>query len=451
MGRRYPSYKNSGAEWLGQIPSHWGCGRLKFSATSQASNVDKHTKDGELPVLLCNYVDVYKRDFITGDTAFMSATATEAEIAKFTLKKGDILITKDSESWDDIAVPALVTEPLDGVLCGYHLSIIRAHPDTFHPGYLFRLLCSDIMNYQFKVAANGVTRFGLPGAAVDNALLVRPPVEEQTRISDFLDRETARIDALIEKKRRLLELLEEKRLAVITHTVTKGLDPSAPMKDSGIAWLAEIPKHWQVKRLKFISPFQSVGVVVNPSSYWDDVGEIPFLYGNNVREYEIDATTSRKISKEANASLHKSRLDAGDLVVVRVGAPGVAAVVPKVLDGANCASMMFVRRGEFDSSWLCHLFNSRVGRFQVELVQYGAAQKQFNIDHAVDFAFPCPPRDEQTAIANHLDELQSAIALARSSLARSIELLEEERAVLITSAVTGKIDVRGAVEKEAAA
>src|SRR6202040_4188005 len=118
------------------IPAHWDFGRLKFSANSTTSNVDKHTKDNEVPVLLCNYVDVYNNEFILPDMDFMSASATASEIERFTLRKGDVLITKDSESWDDIAVPALVASELEGVVCGYHLAIVRSFPGKFHPRYL---------------------------------------------------------------------------------------------------------------------------------------------------------------------------------------------------------------------------------------------------------------------------------------------------------------------------
>jgi type I restriction enzyme S subunit len=118
MLRPYATYKSSGIAWIGNIPAHWHVGRLKFLATAHTSNVDKHTKDDEVAVQLCNYVDVYNNEFITSGLDFMPASATPAEIERFRLKRGDVLITKDSESWDDIAVPAMVAEDLDGVLCG---------------------------------------------------------------------------------------------------------------------------------------------------------------------------------------------------------------------------------------------------------------------------------------------------------------------------------------------
>jgi type I restriction enzyme S subunit len=133
--RPYPEYNDSGVPWLGEIPSHWRCSTLRRAARIQLSNVDKHTIDGEVPVRLCNYTEVYRRRFITPNLDFMKASALPREIEKFELRRGDVLITKDSESWTDIAVPAYVTTDLSGVLCGYHLALIRPDADTLSGEY----------------------------------------------------------------------------------------------------------------------------------------------------------------------------------------------------------------------------------------------------------------------------------------------------------------------------
>ena len=120
--RPYREYKDSGAKWLGEIPAHWNVRRLKTIASVRMSNVDKKTVEGQTPVKLCNYVDVYYNDFITAGLKFMNATATPEQVRRFMLRADDVLITKDSESWNDIAVPAVVVEDLSNVLCGYHLA-----------------------------------------------------------------------------------------------------------------------------------------------------------------------------------------------------------------------------------------------------------------------------------------------------------------------------------------
>lgn len=174
-----------------------------------------------------------------------------------------------------------------------------------------------------------------------------------------------------------------------------------------------IPEEWEVRSLKQISPTQSVGLVINPSAYHDKLGSIPLLVGSNIRENCIDAENANRITEASNSRIPASQLRSADLVTVRVGAPGVTAVVPPELDGCNCASVMIVRRHDsFDSNWLCAVMNSRVGRSQVENVQYGTAQKQFNISDAVDFVYPVPPIKEQRAIASALgwvDQLRASL------------------------------------------
>jgi type I restriction enzyme S subunit len=208
-------------------------------------------------------------------------------------------------------------------------------------------------------------------------------------------------------------------------------------KYSEIEWLGEIPEHWTVKRLRHISPFITVGVVVSPSSYVTDYG-VPFLFGSEITDRGINIQKSRRIPQEiSDSELRKTRLEAGDLVTVRVGYPGMTAVVPPELEGANCASIMLVRKSNtFDSFWLCYAMNSRVGRYQVEQVQYGAAQKQFNISHAVNFMFPVPPLSEQRAIAQYLDRQTAKIDALITAKQRLLKLLTEKRRALITHAVT---------------
>ena len=263
----------------------------------------------------------------------------------------------------------------------------------------------------------------------------------QGKIVTFLDHETAKIDALIEKQQRLIELLKEKRQAVISHAVTKGLNPDAPMKDSGVEWLGEVPAHWVVKRLKHISPKIGVGLVINPSTYTRDEG-VYFIFGGDVKEHEFDLSNTRKISSDDSNSLLPSRLNHRDLVCVRVGYPGVTAVVTEELEGANCASVIVIRKGAFNSDWLCAAMTVWVGRQQVDLCSYGAAQKQFNVADAIEFVFPMPSSDEQDEIANFVEKALSRFNLLSYKADKQIELLQERRTALISAAVTGKIDVR---------
>ena len=182
----YPTYKPSGLSWLGDVPTHWEIRRLRTVAEMRVSNVDKHTMEGEFPVRLCNYVDVYKNDIIAQDMSFMSATASQDEIKRFRLGRDDVLITKDSEAWDDIGVPALVTETADDLLSGYHLAILRPFKEIIGP-YLARALQSKAVAYQFHVRANGVTRYGITHSGIQSVQIPLPPLLEQRAIVRYLD------------------------------------------------------------------------------------------------------------------------------------------------------------------------------------------------------------------------------------------------------------------------
>lgn len=219
-----PRLKPSGVEWLGDVPEHWDVKRLKFEATYRTSSVDKKAADGEVPVRLCNYTDVYYRDHIrASDGDFMEATATPAEKQRFHLQVGDLLITKDSEDWRDIAVPALVEETADDFVCGYHLGIIRPSLGVYPP-FMLRVFQSGAVNQQFQIAATGVTRYGMPNAAAGNAVVPIPPLSEQRAIAAFLDSELSRLHEVTRVTQSAIERLQEYRSALISAAVTGKID-----------------------------------------------------------------------------------------------------------------------------------------------------------------------------------------------------------------------------------
>lgn len=216
--------KYSGIEIIGEIPKHWEVEKIKNISQVKPSNIDKKSKENEPPVLLCNYTDVYNNEFITMDIDFMKATTTPDQIKKLSLDVGDIIITKDSESADDIAVPAIVTENLENVVCGYHLAVIKPDTNIINPKFLFRLFESDRINKQFELGANGVTRFGLGSYPINNAYICKPSLNEQGEIVQYLDIETSKIAKATDKILKHIELLEEYKSSLIHHVVTGKID-----------------------------------------------------------------------------------------------------------------------------------------------------------------------------------------------------------------------------------
>ncbi|MEI7608982.1 MAG: restriction endonuclease subunit S [Rhodospirillaceae bacterium] len=443
---RYPEYKDSGVEWLGEVPGHWEVKPLKRVCNAFPSNVDKKSYEGQAPVRLCNYVDVYYNHEITSDIPFMEATASMDEISRFSLIPGDTIITKDSEAADDIAISAYVPCELPGVVCGYHLTIVRPLGEM-SGRYVKRLFDTHFLKAQFAVAANGLTRVGLSQYAIDNALVTVPPPNEQLAIVSFLDRETGKIDALVAEQEKLIALLTEKRQAAISHTVTKGLDPAAPMKDSGIEWLGEVPEHWGVSSLKHYIDMSTSGPR-GWSEMTSENGALFFQSQNIGRSMDVLLEDAKRIIPPDDADAERARLHSDDVVVCITGArTGAVAHIPSLSEAAYVNQHVCLLRPSkvnISGRFLSLLLWSTLGQQQLNVAMYGLKQG-LGLDQVRNLIVSLPPLSEQTAIVAYLDEQTTKFDALTAEAQRAIELLKEHRAALISAAVTGKIDVRGLV------
>jgi type I restriction enzyme S subunit len=424
------------------VPEGWEVRRLKHVASVQVSNVDKHSKDDEEPVRLCNYVDVYYNDFIDDAMAFMNATATSTEIAKFRLSPGDVLVTKDSESWDDIAVPALVRSAGNDLLCGYHLAQIRPALGRADGDYLSRQVGASGPSHQFKIEATGVTRYGLGKYALDNALLAVPPLPEQRAIAAFLDCETTRIDALIQRKQRQIELLQEKRVALISHAVTKGLDPNAKMKGSGIAWLGEIPTHWGLVQLR-----RAVRRFVDYRGRTPEKVDsgIPLVTARNIKEGLIDLSLSEEFMREEDyeAWMVRGWPEEGDVLVTTEAPLGETAHVTDThIALAQRIILLKVNRSCMENEYLKYHFLSGFGQGELRSRATGSTAVGIKAEHLKGSLVLVPPLEEQAAIVHHLEREVDSIRGPLAKIGYSVALLREYRTALISAAVTGRIDVR---------
>ncbi|MFB9055894.1 restriction endonuclease subunit S [Mariniflexile ostreae] len=210
--------KDSGVDWIGEIPKNWEVMKLKFISNSFPSNVDKHSKPNETEVRLCNYTDVYKNEFITDNLDLMIATATKDQISKFHLKKGDIVITKDSETASDIAEPAYVSEDLTNVICGYHLAVIQPN-EKIIGRYLFRSLQCKLFNAQFEVESNGITRVGLGTSDMKKARFLVPAKQEQEKIVNYIDAQSQKLDQAVTQQEQAIIKLKEYKASLIDSCV----------------------------------------------------------------------------------------------------------------------------------------------------------------------------------------------------------------------------------------
>ena len=274
------------APWTTSVPPGWRVTRLDAVADVLFSNVDKHTLDDENPVRLCNYVDVYKNDRISSGIDFMEATADAREIKKFQIRRGDVLATKDSETADDIAIPSFVAEELPGVLCGYHLAMIRPRLAAVDGAFLGWLHASKSFRAQYEANAVGVTRFGLSQYAFRAARIPLPPLPEQQRIAAHLDASCAAIDAAVIAKRRQLDTLDALRKSIIQRAVTRGISEGVTLESTGNAWMEQIPRGWKLVCLKRIAEIQ--GGLTLGKQYEGPLIERPYLRVGNVQDGHLD-------------------------------------------------------------------------------------------------------------------------------------------------------------------
>ena len=390
------------------------------------------TKDGEKPIRLCNYVDVYKNERIRTRLPFMKATASLDEVTRFHLEVGDVLITKDSESWTDIGVPALVEETAGDLICGYHLAILRPFRGRTLGGYLLRAVQAPAAQYQFHVQANGVTRYGLSHDAIKAAWLPLPPREEQAAIELFLNNADRHIRRYIRTKQKLIKLLEEQRQAIIHRAVTRGVNPDVRLKPSGVEWLGEIPAHWTVSRVK--SEFECL-----------DRRRVP-LNGP-----ERGAMTRREYDYYGASGVIdrvESFLFDDDLLLIAE-------------DGANLVlrhlPLAIVAHGRFWVNNHAHILRPKRGNLDylaalMETLNYkpwisGAAQPKLTQDRLMSIAIAVPFRDEQDQIMASIKEETASLRLAIDHARREIAFVREFRTRLIADVVTGKADVREAAAR----
>ncbi len=415
----YPTYRDSGVEWIGEVPEHWEVKRLRHTATFTNSYVDKKTYEDQESVRLCNYVDVYYNEFITSGIPFMEATASKTEIDQFSLKKWDVIITKDSEDPSDIGIPSLVADDLPGVVCGYHLTIIRTG-DSSTARLLHRILMSHPSVAHFFVEAPGITRYGLGQDAIGSVALCLPPEKDRGSVADRIDRETTRIDTLITKKTRFIELLKEKRTALTTHAVTKGIDPKAKMRDSGVEWIGEVPEHWLNMSLKRLA------AICNGKDYKDvadDDGDYPVMGSGG----EFARASSYLFTGESVLLGRKGTIDK-----------------PLYINGPFWAvDTMFyteIPSHAFPKFVYYLALNIPFGRYSTN-----TALPSMTGEVLSSHQIAAPNFDEQKAIANFLDRETTRIDTIITKTQHSIDLLKERRSAFITAAVTGQIDLRESI------
>lgn len=430
--------------WSTSLPSRWRLGRLDQVAEARTSNVDKHTVEGQVRVRLCNYTDVYKNAFIDESMNFMAASATSDQVERFRLAVGDTLITKDSETANDIGIPAFVRYAAPDLVCGYHLAIVRPSPIA-DPRFLYWVMTSQPIRDQWAVCASGVTRVGIRSTDLKKVALPVPPVAEQRAIADYLDRETARIDTLIEGQQRLIELLRERRFALRVNAAVHGTDASQ-MVNSPLPWARSLPAHWRVVPLTAVAQLESGHTPSRSREDWWTDTYIPWVSLHDVggmRGVKYLDETAQRISDAGIANSSARLLPAGTVVLSRDATVGRTAIMGDPMATSQhfaawtCGPLL-------DPEYLWVLFADAMQPF-FESFQNGSTIRTIGMGDLKAFRIPLPPLDEQRQIVEYLDRETPKIDAFMTECERFIELSRERRSALITAAVTGQIDVRDEV------
>ena len=417
---RYPEYRDSRVPWLGELPAHWGVSPMKRLLDIQNGADYKHieAEDG-YPVLGSGGQFTFATDYIyDGESVLLGRKGT---IDRPLHVKGRFW-TVDTMYWSRIRPDVC------GRFCYYAATTIP-----------FGL-------YSTNTALPSMTK-----AALDAHFLASPPLEEQRSIANLLDRETAKIDALIAEQEKLLALLAEKRQAAISHAVTRGLDPNAPMKDSGIAWLGEVPAHWEITRLGVI--LDAIGDVDHfmPASVEQGV---PYLMTGDLKEFvsEVSLEGCKQVSDEDYLALsRKIKSSKGDVIMARYATIGTSMYVDVDTDflvSYSCVTLK-ANHSKVSGLYLFQYMRSDAFRQAVEGQVNTNTQGNVGINHLKNISVVLPPITEQAGIAAFVGSETARIDEMKAEAERAITLLRERRSALIAAAVTGKIDVRGAVEREA--
>jgi len=412
----YSEYKNSGSEWIRYTPSHWSVSKLKYytkQIVDGAHFTPTYTDDG-VPFL--RVTDIQSKCIDMNNIKFIPQAEHDELIKRCNPKKGDLLLSKNGT----IGIPKIVDWDFDFSIF-VSLCLIKIKP-TLDVRFVAYFFLSQEIKEQISGQIKQSTVINLHLDKIENFDFALPLLSEQQKIANFLDHETAKIDTLIAKQEKLIALLKEKRQAVISHAVTRGLNPKAPMKNSGVEWLGEVPEHWEIKRLKYLCDIQTGSR--NTENAIDN-GKYPFF----VRSQTVERINSKTFNCEA---------------VLTAG------------DGVGVGKVYHYVNGEFDFHqrvYMLNKFKLTNGKFIFNYLEQNfykvamAGQAKSTVDSLrlplfLNFEVTVPPEKEQEDIIEYIGHIKETFDTLMNKANKSIVLIKERKTALISAAVTGKIDVR---------
>lgn len=435
--KTYPEYQITDISGLEELPSHWntkqiryllkdGAEGIKIGPFGSALKLEDMVENG---IFVFGQENVIKKNFLLGKRRISDAKFKEMEVYK--ASPGDILITMMGTSGKCEIVPEAAAL---GIIDS-HLLRLRVREDLVKSEF-FKLLIDESpeVAFQIRQQGKGSIMHGLNSSIVKSLFLPLPDIEEQSTILSFLTYETAKIDTLIEKQQQLIKLLKEKRQAVISHAVTKGLNPQAPMKNSGVEWLGEVPEHWVVTRAKYVS---NIFVPQRNKPELNDTQGVAWATMEDMKQQYI-SDTSKYVSSQSALAAGSKTLKAGSVIASCVGNFGITSInkVDVIINQQLQAFQPFNIKAEYLQSIVA------LSKQYFELIGTAATLVYVNQEGFENLPVLVPPEKEQNDICEYVLEKSTSFDLLIEKSVIQTSLLKERRTALISAAVTGKIDVR---------
>ena len=440
----YSSYKDSGVEWIGEIPSHWNLSKLKYHTKIISSSIDKkyHESFDKYPII--HYNDIVKNKKIGLHQVVNFGYCSEQQFDSFKVLKGDLIVTKDSMDINNVCDSSIIIENLEMCVFGYHLTKFSVKSSRLIPNYLFYYFNNPMIKKFYLINSNGTTIIGVGKSTFENTPINLPPKETQTQIVLFLDNKTRKIDDLIKKTKKKIALLKEKRTALINTLVTKGLNPHVKMKDSGVEWIGKIPIHWETVKLKYtIKKRPNNGIFKKREEFGDgvplvNVGDL-FNKNNFINKNKLDKV------RVDESELEKYEVQNFDVFFVRSSLKlegiGVSSMIDNIQEPTvfECHIIRVIPEQRTINPYYFNFFlNSYLSRNRLISISQTVTMTTISQEHITSLEILIPPNIEQTQTVKYLDEKTQKIDLSIEKESKRIKLLKEYRSALIAEVVTGK-------------
>ena len=430
----YPKYKNSGVAWLGDVPEHWEVKAIKRLSPVQRGASPRPIEDPKYFDDEGEYAWVRIADVSSSNGVLFETTQRLSEL-------GSSLSVKINPGEIFISIAGTVGKPcISAIKACIHDGFVYFPKLETPPIFLYRI-------FEAGVCYAGLGKFGtqlnLNTETIGTIQIALPPNDDLAQIINFLDHETRKIDALIAEQEKLITLLAEKRQATISHAVTKGLNPRASMKDSGVEWLGEVPAHWRTCALKHFCDIRD-GTHDTPKFVAESEDSFPFITSKDLSNGKIDFSDTKFISLDDYLEVSKrSAVVLNDVLMPMIGSIGGAVVVNETRSFAIKNVALFKNSKKLDSFWLSCLLDSNASTMQFDLSRSGGVQGFVGLNTLRNLFFAFPPPDEQYKIGLFLKKRLEEFSYLILEAENIISVLKERRTALISAAVTGKIDVRG--------